>query len=223
MKVTALVPLNRTSEAPVKFVPVIVTLVVTGPLAGVKLVIVGGLAVTVKLLALVAVPPGVVTLIWPLVAPLGTVAAIEVAEFTVKLTAFAPLNVTAVVPMKAVPLIVTMVPTGPFGGVKLVIVGAGAGAALDTVTVTGAEVVVVGLPLPWAMAVRVCEPLLAVVVSHEIENGAVAAGGPRGAPSSRNWTFETRTLPVAVALTVIVPATGDPEAGDVMVTTRPSF
>src|SRR5207249_4139545 len=106
VKVTALVPLNRTSEAPVKFVPVIVTLVVTGPLAGVKLVIVGGLAVTVKLLALVAVPPGVVTLIWPLVAPLGTVAAIEVAEVTVKVTALVPLNRTSEAPVKFVPVIV---------------------------------------------------------------------------------------------------------------------
>ena len=53
-----------TDVAPVKFVPVNVTLVATGPLAGEKLVTVGagGGAVTVKLPALVAVPPGVVTL-----------------------------------------------------------------------------------------------------------------------------------------------------------------
>jgi hypothetical protein len=51
----------------------IVTLVPTGPLVGVKLVIVGALAVTVKLLALAAVPPDVVTLIAPVVAPAGTV------------------------------------------------------------------------------------------------------------------------------------------------------
>ena len=57
-----------------KFVPLIVTLVPAGPLVGVKLVIVGALAVTVKLLALVAVPPGVVTLSGPVVAPAGTVA-----------------------------------------------------------------------------------------------------------------------------------------------------
>jgi hypothetical protein len=69
----ALVPLNRTAEAPLKFVPLIVTLVPAGPLAGVKLVIVGGLT-TVKLLALAAVPPEVVTLIAPVVAPPGTVA-----------------------------------------------------------------------------------------------------------------------------------------------------
>ena len=69
-----LVPLNVTAVAPVKFVPLIVTLIPTGPLAGVKLVIVGPLAVTVNAVALVAVPPGVVTLIGPLVAPAGTVA-----------------------------------------------------------------------------------------------------------------------------------------------------
>ena len=69
----ALAPLNATTVAPVKLVPLMVTLVPTGPLAGVKPVIVGGL-ITVKLLALVAVPPGVVTLIVPLVALVGTLA-----------------------------------------------------------------------------------------------------------------------------------------------------
>jgi hypothetical protein len=76
----------------------------------------------VKLLALVAVPSGVVTLIGPLVAPLGTVACIVVAELTEKL-ALVPLNVTAVAPVKFVPLIVTLVPAGPLVGVKLVITG----------------------------------------------------------------------------------------------------
>ena len=66
-------PLNATAVAPVKFVPLIVTLVPTGPLVGAKLVIVGA-GTTVKLLALVAVPPGVVTLTGPVVAPVGTVA-----------------------------------------------------------------------------------------------------------------------------------------------------
>ena len=69
----ALAPLKATLVAPVKLVPLMVTLVPTGPLAGVKLVIVGGL-ITVKLLALVAVPPGVVTVMGPDVAPAGTVA-----------------------------------------------------------------------------------------------------------------------------------------------------
>jgi hypothetical protein len=69
----AAVPLNLTAVVPVKFVPLIVTLVPAGPVAGVNVVIVGGLS-TVKLLALVAVPPGVVALSGPVVAPAGTVA-----------------------------------------------------------------------------------------------------------------------------------------------------
>ena len=69
----ALTPLNVTAVAPAKFVPLTVTLFPTAPLAGVKLVIVGGL-ITVKLPALLAMPPGVVTLIVPVVAPVGTVA-----------------------------------------------------------------------------------------------------------------------------------------------------
>jgi hypothetical protein len=70
----ALTPLNVTVLAPSRLVPLIWTLVPTGPLVGPKLVIVGGAAVTVKSPALVAVPLGVVTLIGPVVAPEGTVA-----------------------------------------------------------------------------------------------------------------------------------------------------
>ena len=72
MKPAAL-PLNVTAVAPVKFVPLIVTLAPTGPLVGVTLVIVGA-GITVKLAALVAVPPDVVTLTAPVVALAGTVA-----------------------------------------------------------------------------------------------------------------------------------------------------
>jgi hypothetical protein len=79
--------------------------------------------VTVKLLALVVLPPDVVTLTGPVVAPAGTVAWIVVAEFTVKLAAL-PLNPTAVAPVKFVPVMVTTVPAGPLAGVKLVIAGA---------------------------------------------------------------------------------------------------
>src|SRR5204863_526112 len=117
----ALVPLNSTAEAPVKLVPLMITLVPTGPLPGVKLVIVGGL-IAVNLLSLLAALPVLVTLIGPLVAPAGTVAVIAVAELTVKL-ALVPLNSTAEAPVKLVPLMVTLVPTGPLPGVKLVIVG----------------------------------------------------------------------------------------------------
>jgi hypothetical protein len=88
---------------------------------------------TVKSVALVAVPPGVVTLILPVVAVEGTVAVIWVAEFTTNVAVtllkvtpvvvkFAPLTV----PLKFVPVILTDVPVGPKAGVNELIVGAGA-------------------------------------------------------------------------------------------------
>src|SRR5207237_5289330 len=96
-------------------------LVPTGPLVGVKLAIVGGLT-TVNERALVAVRPGELTLSGPVVVPAGTVARIVVSEVTVKV-ALTPLNDTDVAPVKFVPLIVTLVPTGPLVGVKVAIVG----------------------------------------------------------------------------------------------------
>jgi hypothetical protein len=56
-----------------RFVPPIVTVVPTGPLVGEKPLTVGSvLEVTVNDAELVAVPPGVVTEIGPVVAPVGT-------------------------------------------------------------------------------------------------------------------------------------------------------
>ena len=112
--------------------PLIVTTVPTGPIAGENELIVGaagGGAVTVKPDALVAVPPAVVTLIGPPVAPDGTVAVICVSELTVKL-APVPLNVTELAPVNAEPVIVTDVPGGPLVGEKEEIVGAAGGAVL---------------------------------------------------------------------------------------------
>jgi hypothetical protein len=77
----------------------------------------------VKFDVLVAVPPGVVTAIGPVLAPLGTVAVSCVDEFPVNF-AFVPLNVTAVAPLKFVPVIVTDAPAVPFAGEKDEIVGA---------------------------------------------------------------------------------------------------
>ena len=119
-----LVLLKVTAVAPVKFVPLMVTLVPTGPLVGVKPVMVGAGRVTVKLAVLVAVPTAVVTAIGPVVAPAGTAAVICVADTTVKVGWFVPLKVTAVAPVRFVPLMVTLVPTGPLVGLKPVTVGA---------------------------------------------------------------------------------------------------
>jgi len=128
--------LNVTEVAPVRFVPVMTTLVPTGPLAGVNDVIVAvpvappppppppppG-AVTVKPAALFAVPPGVVTAIGPVVAAPGTVAVIWVAESTVNAVAAVALNMTEVAPVRVVPVMTTLVPTGPLVGAKDVIAG----------------------------------------------------------------------------------------------------
>ena len=118
------VPLNRTLVAPVKWLPLMVTDVPTAPLDGEKLLIVGAdPLVTVKFDALVAVPDGVVTVILPVVAPLGTLAVIRPSFATLKL-ADVPLNRTLVAPVKWLPLMVTDVPTAPLDGEKLLIVGA---------------------------------------------------------------------------------------------------
>src|SRR5438552_11001239 len=104
----AFATLFRSAVAPVKLVPLMVTLVPTGPLVGEKLAIVGVLT-TVNEPELVAVPPGAVTLSVPEVAPAGTVARMVVSEVTVKV-ALVPLNATALAPVKLDPVIVTLVP-----------------------------------------------------------------------------------------------------------------
>jgi hypothetical protein len=133
VKVVALVVLNVTVEAPNRPVPVIWTDVPTGPLVGLKEVIVGtGEGVTSKLAALVAVPSEFVTAIGPSVAPGGTVAVILFGLLIAK-TADTPLNFTAVTsgsgPVKLSPLITTGAPTGPLVGVNEEMVGAAANAA----------------------------------------------------------------------------------------------
>src|SRR5215467_6640864 len=116
----ATLPPNETAVTTVKFVPLIVTAAPTAPLAGVKEVIVG---VTVKRVVVFKGPlPGVVTVMGPVVAPAGTVVVIVPEGLTVNVAA-TPLNETAVAPVKAVPVIVTPVPTGPkvgANGLKLI-------------------------------------------------------------------------------------------------------
>ena len=85
-----------------------------------------GAVVTVKSVALVAVPPGVVRETLPVVAPVGTVAVTEVAVLAPIVVAAIPLNLTEVTPSRFVPVMATLVPTGPEVGVNDVIVGAAA-------------------------------------------------------------------------------------------------
>src|SRR6185436_15488017 len=123
LKVAA-VPLKLTLVVPVKSDPVMVTAAPTRPLVGENEEIVGAGGMTVKSPALVAVPPGVVTLILPVVAPAGTVVLICVLDTTLKVAAV-PLKLTLVVPVKADPVMVTTAPTRPLVGENEEIVGAG--------------------------------------------------------------------------------------------------
>ena len=93
--------------------------------AGVIVPVVAGTSFTVKLAPLVAVPPEATTLIIP-VFPAAGIAVICVEELTTKESAFVPPNLTAVTPVKFVPIITTGVELEhPLLGVKLDIVGIG--------------------------------------------------------------------------------------------------
>ena len=99
---------------------------VAGPDVGARPVTVGA-ATKVKVPADVPVPFGVVTLTVTAPVPAGDVAVIWVAEFTVKLVAAVAPNLTAVAPVKPVPVMTTLVPpvVGPDVGASPVTVGAG--------------------------------------------------------------------------------------------------
>lgn len=108
----AAVPLNLTAVAPVKPFPLRVTTAPTLAFAGEKDDTAGKTRNDVEL---VDVPIAVVTLIGPLVAPVGTVALICASEVTAKFAVF-PLNFTDFVPVKPLPLIVTCAPSTALGG-----------------------------------------------------------------------------------------------------------
>ena len=160
--------LNFTADAPEKLVPVRVTIVPTPLIVGVKLDIVGA---RVKLVALVAVPPGVVTLILPVVAPAGTVTVMLVALITVKLVAAVALNFTADASVKLVPVRVTMVPMPPRAGVKLDMVGAGM--TVKLVALVAVPPGVVTLILPVVAPIGTVTLILVVLTTVKL----VAAGG----------------------------------------------
>src|SRR5256885_2316201 len=107
--------------APVKLVPVIVTVVPIVPLAGVNELMCG---VTVKLAGDAAEPKELVKLIGPVVGPLGPLALNCVSEMAHIVVAGVPLNLTAVAPVKFVPVSVTVQPVDPLVGENELIVGA---------------------------------------------------------------------------------------------------
>ena len=125
VKLCAAILPKLTAVAPVRLLPVITTDTPLPPDGGEKELIVGvevEAEPKVKLDVELADPLGVVTLITPL-APLPTTAVIWVAEFTTKLWAAVPPNLTAVAIIRFVPVITTEVPVSPAVGEKELIVG----------------------------------------------------------------------------------------------------
>ena len=122
------VPLKLTLVAPLRLVPVMVTLVPTGPLFGLRLVSVGAGRVTVKATPL-EVPPGVVAVTLPVAAPLGTtipviwVPAAFTAKPLVTVLLAEPAKVMTLVPVRLAPFRVTVLPTTPLAGAMLVSAG----------------------------------------------------------------------------------------------------
>jgi hypothetical protein len=220
-KVVAFVVLKVTVVAPVKPVPVILTDVPIGPNVGVNDVIAG--PGTVKLVRLDPVPPGVVTRIGPVEAPLGTGTVIWVALLTVNPGAVTPLNVTKVAPVKFVPVRVTDVPTAPDVGVNDVIVGQ---VVLVTVKFAGVSPVVSSDPLAFVTSTRpVVVPVFTTAVIEVPESILKEAAGVL-----LNSTAVTLGLLKLVPVMVTTHPTG-PDVGenDVMVgatanagTSRPS-
>jgi hypothetical protein len=103
----------------------------------------------------------------------------------------------------------------PFAGAVIDTVGGVPGGPLFTVTVTLALVAETPA-VSFAIAVSVCAPLLALVVSQDVAYGAVVLSAPRFAPSSWNCTLATPTLSDAFAVTLTVPETVAPVAGAVI-------
>jgi hypothetical protein len=119
----AVIPPKATSVVPVKPAPVIVTACPVAALVGVKEEI-AGTGMNVKFVLDTAVPPGVIILIGP-DAPEPSVALILEVETNVNDVAGVPPKLTAVTPVKLVPVIVTVAPLAPVVGVNDVMVGAG--------------------------------------------------------------------------------------------------
>jgi len=120
LNVTVLVPCVEP-----KFAPLMVTEVPTGPVVGLKLLMIGA-ELTVKVTPLLATPPTVTTT-FPVVAPEGTGTTMLVLLQLVG-DAVTLLNVTVLVPCvepKFVPLMVTDVPTGPAVGLTPEMFGVG--------------------------------------------------------------------------------------------------
>jgi len=155
----------------------------------------------VKFVVLLPTPPGVVTEIFPVIAPVGTVAVILISEFTVNAVAAIPPNFTAVACSRPVPLIVTTVPTGPLAGLKLEVPGStlnfrGVSRFPDGSSTSMLAVVAFG----GIVAVRYV-PLVAVKVAEDVPNKTPVA-------DLNPWPSISTTVPSFADLRITVSVKG---------------
>jgi hypothetical protein len=202
--VVAVVPLNSTVLVPCvdpKFVPVIVTDAPTAPDVGDRLVMLGA-ATTVNDDPLLATPLTVTTTL-PVVAPVGTVATIEVALQLPIVVAVVPLNFTVLVPCvepKFVPVIVTDAPTAPVVGDKLVMLGVGSTVKDDPLLFT---------PLALTTTLPVVAPVGTVAtIEVALQLPIVVAVVPLNCTVLVPWV-EPKFVPVIVTEAPTAPDVGD--------------
>jgi hypothetical protein len=189
--VPATVP-KSTTDAAVRFVPVIVTAVppADGPEVGVNDVIVGGDCENVYCVEAVALPPGVVTVRFTEPAlSAGVVTVIDVAVSAVTVPAVEPKS-TAEALSRPVPVMVTAVPPliVPLVGVYDVIVGAG------TANVNCVEAVAVPPPV---VTLTLTEPAASAGVVTVIDEAVSAVTVPAVVPKS-TAVAPDRFVPVIV-------------------------
>ena len=110
---------------------------------------IAGLGFTVSVPLLIAMPIGVVTEIVPVVPP-PTVAVICVAEFTTKLLTAVPPMLTAVAPVRLVPVMTTVLPMQAVAGENVLIIGS----AEATVTVKATGTAALTQPVVLLRTVR---------------------------------------------------------------------
>jgi hypothetical protein len=148
-----------------------VTVAPITPLDGEKFVMVGVFK-TVKLEALVNVSPLDSTVMFPVLAPAGTVAVIEFASEDV-IDAVAVPNLTIGLPSKSAPVITTVAPTAPLAGLKFESSGVSSTVKLlrlvpvSTPTVTEIVPVVAPVGTVVVILVGVASVTVATVPSNE--------------------------------------------------------
>lgn len=165
--------------------------------------------VTVKSVALVAVLPPTITVIFPVVAPPGTDVVMLVVVLAETLVAV-PLNLTVLstgVVLKLVPVMVTVLPIGPLEGVKLVMVGS------ETVVTVKSVALVAVLPDIVTVIFPVVAPDGTVVVMLVAELAVTVDVVPL------NFTvlFAGVVLKFVPVIVMVVPNGPDPGVNEVMV------